>query len=122
MSEDELSEYFLKQVTLPEGTEPIVRKLDVTAANGVEFRVVFLPDGMSVNRPAANRTASGKPLVEFYDARKDHTPDGQFVADYYLDTILPDSDFGLALHGGVDAWQIDGATMATIRDWLRSQS
>jgi hypothetical protein len=96
-------------------------KLDITAGNGITFRVVYLPDGQSVNRPAANKyNTKGLPLVELYDSRYAHTPDGQFISDYYRDTFL-EGETGINLNGGVDDWTIDAGTMATIRTWIRSQ-
>jgi hypothetical protein len=94
--------------------------LNVTAANGIEFRIVYLADGQSVNRPAANKyNTKGLPLVEVYDVRYPHTPDGQFIADYFRDTFM-EGEAGIDLAGGVADWKLDAGTMATVRDWLRS--
>lgn len=91
-------------------------KLDVLAENGVPFRVVFLPFGESENYPAIN---SGAPLVEFYDKRYGHTPDGQFVSRYELGSVLEQNRFaGLNLNGGIPAWTVDGDSMSLVRKWL----
>jgi len=106
--------------------------LDVTAANGVPFRVVLLLDGKSTNFPASNRWRGKLPLVEFYDARyrnvRGFTPDGQFVSRYYLETLLSvdpgheRSRRGLDLEGGVPDWTIDAITMRTVAAWLRTHT
>jgi hypothetical protein len=103
-------------------TTPTTHTLDVVAANGVPFRVVYLADGMSISRPAAGKyNTDGHPLVEFYDRRYPHTPDGQFVADYRADTLLQGAEpgVGLLLQGDSPSWTVDGATMELIRFWLR---
>jgi hypothetical protein len=86
---------------------------DFTNERGVPFRVVLLAAGeTNPNYPAAT---AGEPVVEFYDRRYQHTPDGQFTgARYYLRTLTADgrrhNAVGLDLHGGVDSWQMDGET------------
>jgi hypothetical protein len=93
-----------------------VRKLDVTAHNGITFRVVLLLDGQCVNYPAASDT---RPLVEFYDTRWEHTPDGQFVSRYYLSTLRDSGhDSGMDLDGGVADWTIDRHSMKVVNRWL----
>jgi hypothetical protein len=114
--------------------------LDVTAANGVPFRVVLLLDGKSVNFPAASAKFTSlwgtEPLVEFYDARyrnvRGFTPDGQFVSRYYLETLLGRDEqplsagksrrYGLDLQGDVPNWTIDATTMRTVGRWLRTEA
>jgi len=47
------------------------------------------------------------PLVEFYDQRHMHTERGQFVSRYYLTTLIArDQQYGLWLHGDVEAWSL----------------
>jgi hypothetical protein len=69
-----------------------------------------------------------EPMVKFYD----HTyaddqpgihsrfgPLGQYVADYYVETLLTgNQDHGLCLNGGVPVWQIDRSSMMVVRMWL----
>jgi hypothetical protein len=98
---------------------PTTHSLDVIATHGTPFRVVFLADGMSLSRPAANKfNKDGPSLVEFYDRRYPQTPDGQFVACYHLDTLLEGRAGGLTLYGGAPSWIVDDATMNLIRFWL----
>jgi hypothetical protein len=94
-------------------------KLDVIAANDVPFRVLFTPTGSCPNHPAARRYYEGGPIVEFYDRRYDHTPDGQFICRYNLDVLTaPPHSGGLNLVGDIPAWSIDSATMILIQFWL----
>lgn len=98
----------------------IIHRLDVHAANGIPFRVVYVPPGQpSLNFPRLD--ADERDLVEFYDLRYPHTPDGQFTGGrYYVDTLL-DADGGLILDGGVPDWVVDWPNMQVVRGWLRSQ-
>ena len=58
------------------------------------------------------------PLVEFYDLRwtAKFGPEGQFVARYFLKTLLDDGArlraFGLDMDGGVPSWKLSGAEVA----------
>ena len=63
----------------------------------------------------------GKPLVEFYDTRYEHTDLGQFVSRYPLGT-LADGEGGLNLDGCEPEWTIHRPCMHRIRDWLRRQA
>jgi hypothetical protein len=94
------------------------QQVDVTSIHGIPFRVVYIPQGTaSKNYPSVN-TDRG-PLVEFYDRRWAHTPDGQFVSRYYASTMLAHSSDGLCLHGEVSAWVVDAATVQLVVAWLR---
>lgn len=104
--------------------KPTVHKLDVISRRGtltVPFRVLFSTDGKHPNHQAADKyNTDGKPLVEFYDRRYPHTPDGQFVSRYYLETLLASGPSGgtFVLDGGVDDWCVDGETWAFLIAWL----
>lgn len=110
-------------------TIAILRRLDVRAANGVPFRVVYIPVGeTSPNFPTVvvanvtHLTGIDGDLVEFYDLRYPHTPDGQFVSRYYVDTLLRDiRGHELDLDGGIDDWTVDADTMRVVLGWLRNQ-
>lgn len=98
-------------------------RMEIESATGTPLRVVYLPDGLSESRPSANRFVdSPASRVEFYDTRYGHTPDGQFIADYYVSTITEDAerDRGLLLWGDSPDWTVDAEWMATIREWLLS--
>lgn len=66
---------------------------------------------------------AGAPLLEFYDAQYPHTPHGQFVSRYYLETLLQNcdqADRGLCLHGGEPTWQISGKSLGLCLSWAES--
>ncbi|QNN99319.1 hypothetical protein SEA_FAUST_247 [Streptomyces phage Faust] len=85
--------------------------LDVTAENGVDFRVLVV----------TKSSDESETKVEFYDRRFAHTVHGQFTgARYYLSTMLEHSSgAGLDLYGGVADWTLDSVTFRQIRDWLQ---
>ena len=66
------------------------------------------------------------PLIEFYDARYEHTAErGQFVARYYASTLRGGkytrpfgTGYGLNLQDDVPAWSLDAATCTRISHWL----
>lgn len=85
--------------------------------NGVPFRVLYVP-GMG---------NAVEPGVRFYDARYPHDRGlkAQFTgASYYVSTLMEDRDrlsrYGLNLHGGVDDWAVDAASMREVFTWLDS--
>lgn len=90
--------------------------LDIVAANGVPFRVVY------GKRPYLGGSYSATEVVAFYDRRHvGMTDHGQFVSDYYAESLFEDHSIGydLNLYGGVDSWVIDYTTMRLVRSWLR---
>lgn len=97
-----------------------VSVLDVTADNGVPFRVVHLPPCLP--------TDEKRTIVTFYDRRHAgagaaFTPDGQRVATYYTETLLGldergSGSGGLDLYGGEPSWKVDAETMRLVRSWL----
>ncbi len=65
-----------------------------------------------------------QPLVEFYDARFEHTPYGQFVSRYYAETLLEGYEKGrtaggICLEGGVPDWNLSGAALGRVLDWVK---
>ena len=79
------------------------------------FRVLYIKKGeKSPNRPV---TADKDALIEFYDLKHKHTPDGQFIADYDVQTIL-EGESGLDLHGGVPSWKVSASDMKKVREWV----
>jgi hypothetical protein len=60
------------------------------------------------------------PMVEFYDGRYQHTPFGQFVSRYYINTILnANLSNGLCLDGRVPEWQVSADDMAQVINFLK---
>jgi len=99
----------------------MIKLLDVQGVTGVPIRVVIIPvKEASPNFPHVKR--EDEDLIEFYDRRYQHTPDGQFITRYFTSTLLETQAGipvgGLDLYGGESAWKIDGRTMKTVRDWI----
>ena len=56
-------------------------------------------------------------LVEFYDTSNGE----QFVSRYYVETILGiDDGVGLMLYGGSPQWNLDGKSVDSVKNWLKS--
>jgi hypothetical protein len=94
--------------------------LDVAGVAGL-IRAVYIPKGQT--SPNFPEKAISDSLVEFYDLRYAHTPDGQFTGGrYYVKTLLAsDSEFhGLNLNGGVEAWKIDADAYQLVKSWLQT--
>ena len=77
---------------------------------GLDFKLVYDKD---------------EPLVEFYDARHEHTPYGQFASRYYAETLLKGHESGrtaggICLDGGVPGWNLSGAALGRVLDWVRA--
>lgn len=94
-------------------------KFEFKAANGVPFLVRVLRDGDRYGRGNC-LVCESRPMVEFYDRRYDFEPDlGQFVQRYYVSTLLESPGRGLLLEGGVEAWQVDPASMIEVKAFLK---
>lgn len=89
--------------------------LEITAANGTTFRVTYGIRTKYVKRP----------VVAFYDATYDDRfpPLGQYVAEYYPETIreVATKGAGLDLHMGIPSWQVDAESIGKIDDWVLHQ-
>ena len=103
--------------------------LRVENENGIPWTVRIVNPGDKYGRDHMVTHEKDKPLVEFYDARHDHTEGlGQFVSRYYVDTLLGRDDYGssnsrngLNLQGDVPEWTVDAAAMNEVHDWLESK-
>lgn len=99
--------------------------LDIVAANGVPFRVLYLPAGTEGPNAHRHPATSEKATVEFYDRRYEHEAGlGQFVSSYYVDTALGTDGYGhgeggINLAGDVADWTVDAAAMRIVRAWLK---
>lgn len=99
--------------------ETIKNVVDNSTGVSIPFtvRVVFEGDRYGLNHAMTHNKS--EPLIEFYDARYNHTMYGQFVSRYYLGTLMEHSaDAGLFLHFGVSDWQLSKETMTDVLDWL----
>ena len=83
--------------------------LTILGIDGRLFRVAIVP----------NTNDSDRPLVEFYDTTSLRNRD-QFVSRYYAETLLDhDTQFGLNLDGGVEAWTVPGDQMEIVVSHLK---
>ena len=82
-------------------------------------RLVFAGDKYGLDFKLTH--AEEDPLVEFYDARFEHTVYGQFVSRYYARTLLErEPGTGLNLDGGVAEWSISSAAYLRVLLWVRN--
>ena len=81
---------------------------------GIVFNIKIVRDGEKQHSVNGELVHSGKPIVEFYDKRFEHTPLGQYVSSYYVSTILEiGENEGLCLHPGSKDW--------CLSDWKMNQ-
>jgi hypothetical protein len=92
----------------------------ITNGNGRQFfvRTVLQGDRYGLNECLTHD--KDRPLVEFYDYtyanQKTFGPRGQFVARYYVSTLLKDHrpGTGLCLDGGIPEWNVDAAPYSVV--------
>ena len=99
----------------------MIKRIDIFGALGTPMRAVLIPAGEAYpNHP--NVPPAKEDLVEFYDGRYPHTPDGQFISRYYTSTLMESHagipTGGLDLMGYVPTWKIDGRTLRMVLDWV----
>lgn len=88
---------------------------------GVVFRARFIPlgDRYGVSCCLKNKE---KPMVEIYDTRFNFTQHGQFIARYFVDTVLEHNDnTGLILLGNEPEWVLNPLNMKHLKLWLRNK-
>ena len=96
----------------------MVGRIDIRGIKGTPMRVIYVqPGGKSPNYEAEPGRYG---LVEFYDLRYNHTPDGQFITRYLPDTYMEghDSGRGLDLVGYEADWKIGADTRLIIGQWI----
>jgi hypothetical protein len=92
--------------------------MDIRGYKGIPMRVILVQaKEQRPNHP--NLEAIDKDLIEFYDLRHKHTPDGQFITEYYADTFIEGmaSGRGLDLYCGVEDWKIGPHTREMVGNW-----
>jgi len=95
-------------------------------AHGVVFRAVVVEPNEAIvlrhGRPAV-RNEYTKPVVKFFDTRHDHGPFGQFVSDYFIETLIEGARDrqvrGLILWDTTPAWRLDAQAYQRVIDWLK---
>ena len=91
---------------------------DAASNQGWIVRIIRDGDKYGLN---SQLTLTGKPQVEFYDTRYEHTDFGQFVSRYYVETLLARPSGGINLDAGIDSWKIYSDCYARITAWLKTQ-
>lgn len=97
----------------------MIKRIDIIGVHGTPMRVLLIP----IHEVSPNfAVAATEDLVEFYDGRYPHTPDGQFITRYYASTLQNNHTGipvgGLDLMGYESSWKVDGRTMKMILDWI----
>ena len=98
----------------------MIKRIDIQGSTGSPMRVLLIPAGEACsNHLHLGVDPSEADLVEFYDGRYPHTPDGQFISRYYASTLLEDPHtVGLDLMGYEPSWKVDGKTMKLVLNWI----
>ena len=97
-----------------------VIRIDIMGVAKTPMRALYIPaNKQSPNHP--RKPTDTEDLIEFYDSRYDHTPDGQFISAFYTLTLknIKDKVKGLPLCGDVPEWHIDGDTICIVLNWIR---
>lgn len=92
-------------------------RLDVP---NTHFRLIFVPKGELKPNSYDEEETAKEDTVQFYDRRYPHTPDGQFITNYYVTTLLDNrlKINGLDLYGGEPDWIVDPSSMEFILEWV----
>ena len=99
----------------------MIRRMDIFGSSGIPMRVLYIP----ANEKNPHLPDTVEPFKEdsiaFYDASHLHTPDGQFVSDYYVSTLCEGDarETGVNLYGGVPEWRVSAMTIRLVLDWVR---
>lgn len=96
-----------------EAQQPKEHVIDVIAANGVPFRLVY---GVRTNNRGY---VASYPTIATYDRRYPMDTHGQFITDHMSDDFLSRGSYSLDLSSDVDAWTLDRGTVDFLRAWLR---
>ena len=89
------------------------------SAKNVPFNVAIVRKGDNYGRKKCLTHDKDEPLIEFYDARYDFGPEGQFVSRYYAKTLLEGENNGLCLDGGFREWDVDAENFEIVREAVR---
>jgi hypothetical protein len=84
----------------------------------VSFIIRIVQQGQKYGRDFKQTHELKEPLVEIYDADYNHTPFGQYISCYYLDTLRNRDPHSLAFNGGIEKWRIGAANAVRLQQWL----
>jgi len=89
---------------------------------GLTFNVRLIRTGERYGRNFAFIHDGFLPIVEFYDVRYPHTPYGQFVSRYNINTLCDNAHRGgVQLEGGVSDWCITETNLIDVCRWAALQ-
>lgn len=94
----------------------MIVRIDIQGKTGIPMRAILIPAGET--QPNHDVQPDKHELIQFYDSRYDHTPDGQFISEYRTETFLTNTGHGIDLYGSEKDWTIDARTWALVRDWI----
>jgi hypothetical protein len=102
----------------------MIGRIDIRGIKGTPMRVIYVQPGDKSPNYATEPGRHG--LVEFYDLRYDHTPDGQFITRYLPDTYMKgwqgdggyDCGRGLDLQCNIPDWKIGADTRLIVGQWI----
>lgn len=91
--------------------------------SGFVFNVKIIKAGDKIHSTSSELVHSGKPIVEFYDKRYDHTSLGQFVSSHFIDDILETADdLDFCLNPDSKDWSLSGFKMRQVKYHLSNIS
>lgn len=93
----------------------------VTASNNIPYIVRLVSKGMFYGPRYDLEYKETYPLVEFYDARSDHSCHGEFLSRYFLSSLINTSLRGISLKRGVAELYLDESALNTVLTWLNSR-
>lgn len=94
---------------------------------GVPFNVKLVRQGDNYGLRNCLTHELSDPIVEFFDARYNHTEHGQFVSSYFLSTLnergtdFEGQSFGINLDGGSQDWYVTGENVDDVLGWANYQ-
>lgn len=103
----------------------MIGRIDIRGHKGTPMRAIYVQQGEACPNHPTELAMRG--FVEFYDLRHMHTPDGQFITRYDLDTYMNgwcgdggyDCGRGLDLYGSEPDWKIGADTRQLIGEWIK---
>lgn len=92
-----------------------VESFEIQGPSGIKFSTRRVDKGDLYGKQGALIHEEDEAMIEFYDTRFPFDLLGQFIARYYISTLLAhDAKKGLDLHGDVPDWKIDAASLQRV--------
>lgn len=96
-------------------THPV---LDLISDRGIPFRFVLQRAGSALERNPGRPYTSRHDVVCVFDLRFPHTANGQFVADYHVNTLSEREPTGIRFYTPIPEWSIDYIAEGILQRWL----